>query len=123
MNLGLELITESSSLAEIAVANISSTVKTIEAVLAGGLSLSLGFLASAAGLTKIADSIKAALNKIQKPAEQVLKKIADWFKRMFSSLVAKVKPGTKPVTGDKSNSSAKPSTANTKPTPTVVYTF
>jgi hypothetical protein len=55
-------------------------------------------LTSVAGLTKIANSIKAALNKIQKPAEAMLKKIADWFKRMFSSLVKKVTPGSRPVT-------------------------
>jgi hypothetical protein len=67
---------------------------------------SLRFPIPAAGLTKIAGSIKTALDKIQAPAKKILEKIAAWFKRMFSSLVKKVTPGTKPVAGDKSNSSS-----------------
>jgi A nuclease of the HNH/ENDO VII superfamily with conserved LHH len=94
-----------SSFASIAKGDIKAAVKTIEAVLGGGLSLALGFLASAAGLTKIASSIKAALDKIQKPAQAILLKIKDWIVKMFSSLVKKVTPGSKPVAGDKSVSS------------------
>jgi hypothetical protein len=90
--------------------DIKGAVKTIEAVLGSGLSLALGFLASAAGLTKIAASIKTALDKIQKPAQAILVKIKDWIVKMFSSLVKKVTPGTKPVMGGKPNSSAKPTT-------------
>jgi hypothetical protein len=70
--------------------------------------VSLGFLTSTAGLVKIADSIKTALNKIQKPAEALLKKIAEWYKRMFSSLVQKVMPGGKPQTTPKPAPSSKP---------------
>jgi hypothetical protein len=100
-----------SSFASIAKGDIKGAVKTIEAVLGSGLSLALGFLASAAGLTKIASSIKTALDKIQKPAQAILLKIKDWIVKMFSSLVKKVTPGSKPVAGDKSNSSGKPSDA------------
>jgi Domain of unknown function (DUF4157)/Novel toxin 15 len=100
-----------SSFASIAKGDVKTAVKTIEAVLGSGLSLALGFLASAAGLTKIASSIKAALDKIQKPAQAILVKVKDWIVKMFSSLVKKVTPGTKPVVGDKSNSSAKPTDA------------
>jgi hypothetical protein len=75
-----------SSFSKIAKGDIPGAVKTIENVLKNGLSLSLGFLASAADLTKIASSIKATLNKIQKPAQEVLTKIDAWIKKMFSSL-------------------------------------
>jgi Domain of unknown function (DUF4157) len=97
-----------SSFASIAKGDIKGAVKTIEAVLGSGLSLALGFLASAAGLTKIAASIKTALDKIQKPALTILTKIKDWIVKMFSSLVKKVTPGGKPSTVPVS--SAKPTT-------------
>ncbi len=104
-----------SSFASIAKGDIKGAVQKIEDTLGNGFSLALGFLASAAGLTKIASSIKAALAKIQAPIKKVLERIAAWFSKMFSSLVKKVTPGSKPSTAVTPTSSGKTTTDPQKP--------
>jgi hypothetical protein len=104
-----------SSFASIAKGDIKTAVQKVEAVLGSCLSLALGFLASAAGLTKIASSIKTALDKIQKPALAILTKIKDWIVKMFSSLVKMVTSGRKPNAAKTPTLSAKTTAMNTKP--------
>ncbi len=105
-----------SSFAAIAKGDLPKAIEKVEAVLKNGLSLSLGFLASIAGLTKVANGIKAALAKIQKPVKDILGKIAVWFKGQFSRLMASVKPqaGAKPQTtpkpGEQTNQAGAPKT-------------
>jgi hypothetical protein len=101
-----------SSFAAIAQGDLSKAIPQVESVLKSGLSLALGFLASAAGLTGIAGKIKTALSKLTAPIERVLQKIAGFFKQKFSSLVANLKPGSKP--GGKPG--AEPTTPGGKPT-------
>jgi hypothetical protein len=93
-----------SSFALIAQGKLEPAVQKVEDVLKNGLSLAVGFLASAAGLTKIAGAIKNALSKIQKPVQKVLDKIAGWFNGQFSRSMAKVRPSGKPLQNKESKS-------------------
>ncbi len=98
-----------SSLAEIAAGNVSAAATKISASLVGILGLGVGFLARVAHLDGIRAKVKALFDKIKKPIENAIARVIAWFKGLVGG-----KGSSKPVTGDKSNLSAKPTTANSK---------
>ncbi len=98
-----------SSLAEIAAGNIGAAATKVKDSLVGVLGLGVGFLARVAHLDGIADKVKALFNKIKKPIENAIAKVIAWFKGLVGG-----KGSSKPLTGDKSNSSATNDTKTSK---------
>ncbi len=99
-----------SSLADIAAGNIGLAATKIKDSLVGVLGLGVGFLARVAHLDGIADKVRKLFDKIADPIRKAIAKVIFWFKGLVGN-----KGSSKPVAGDKSNSTTKPTAVSTKP--------
>ena len=66
------------SIAAIAIGKIKPAAKRIENTMAGMLTLVINFLARFAGLGDVSDRIKEIIERIRKPIEATMEKLADW---------------------------------------------
>lgn len=98
-----------SSLADIAAGNIGTAAAKIKDSLVGVLGLGVGFLARVAHLDGIADKVRKLFDKIADPIRKAIAKVIAWFKDLVGG-----KGSSKPVAGDKSNSSGANDTKTSK---------
>ena len=85
------------SIATIAAGNVTAAAARVESVLGGLLSLAINFLAGFAGLGRVADRVRAVLERIRVPIDRALDMLVGWIQRVARVFVGKVKAGAQKV--------------------------
>ncbi len=85
------------SIAAIAAGNIAAAAQRVENVLAGLLSLAINFLAGFVGLGRVADKVRAVLERVRAPIDRALDRLVGWIQRMAKVFVGKVKAGAQKI--------------------------
>jgi hypothetical protein len=83
------------SIAAIAAGQVAAAAQKVEQTMANTLTIIIAFLAKFAGLGNVPEKIVGIINKIRKPIDKGLDKIAGWLGNLLKKFVAKVKDGAK----------------------------
>lgn len=81
------------SIAAIAAGNIAAAAQRVESVLAGLLGMAIQFMAGFLGLGRIADRVRAVIERIRAPIDRALDTLVGWIARVARVFVGKVKAG------------------------------
>ncbi|MDP3225808.1 MAG: hypothetical protein Q8M96_21960, partial [Rubrivivax sp.] len=85
------------SIAAIAAGNVAAAAARVEGVLGGLLTLAINFLAGFAGLGRVADRVRAVIERVRAPIDRALDLLVGWVARMARLFVGKVKAGAQRV--------------------------
>jgi Domain of unknown function (DUF4157) len=78
------------SIVAIANGNTGAAAKKIESILANGLSLAIVFAAGFASIGRVADKLRAILEKIRAPFDKAMNWLVGWIKKAGQAILAKV---------------------------------
>lgn len=81
----------------VAIANgaIDAAAARVESTLAGLLTLAINFLAGFAGLGKVADKVRAIIERIRAPIDRALDRVVAWIVRLGQRFVGAVRAGAR----------------------------
>jgi hypothetical protein len=85
------------SIMAIAAGNIGAAAARVEATLANLLTLAINFLAGFAGLGRVADRVRALIERIRAPIDRALDRLVAWLVRMGRRFVSAARAGVRRV--------------------------